>query len=180
MSLSEFLNYRIVNGEKEILPWMSVSTVEFLEQVLTKEMEVFEFGCGGSTVYIYKRVKSMISIEHDSRWKDFIQRQCDENNNLIINLVDGEDFPDAILAYDKLFDLVIIDGENREKCLFNAWDKIKIGGILLFHDSDRPEFVDVIKKEISNRVGWEFMHFGGPIQLGNYKNDAAVFAKKVQ
>lgn len=31
-------------------------------------MMVFEYGCGGSTVFLAQRVKSLVSVEHDQQW----------------------------------------------------------------------------------------------------------------
>lgn len=51
-------------------PWITFAAFDFLKQILTKEMRVFEYGSGGSTVYYAKRVKEVISVEHDQLWND--------------------------------------------------------------------------------------------------------------
>ena len=49
-------------------PWITFPAIEFLQRILTPEMRVFEFGAGGSTVFFAKRVKEIISVEHDPAW----------------------------------------------------------------------------------------------------------------
>lgn len=50
------------------IPWITFSAISFLEKNLTKTMRVFEYGSGGSSVFIARRVQSLVSVEHDSFW----------------------------------------------------------------------------------------------------------------
>jgi len=50
------------------IPWITFSATKFLEHTLTKEMVVYEFGSGGSTLFLAKRVKQVYSVEHDKTW----------------------------------------------------------------------------------------------------------------
>lgn len=49
-------------------PWIPFSALEFLEKILRKEDRVFEFGSGGSTVFLSKRAGELTSVEHDREW----------------------------------------------------------------------------------------------------------------
>lgn len=49
-------------------PWMCFEAINFLERILTINSKVFEFGSGGSTLFLVSRVKHLVSVEHDPEW----------------------------------------------------------------------------------------------------------------
>jgi hypothetical protein len=51
-------------------PWIAFAAIEFLEKILHREMLVYEYGSGGSTLFFAQRVKEVISTEHDRAWYD--------------------------------------------------------------------------------------------------------------
>lgn len=50
------------------VPWMTFEVLEWLESYLSPNKLIFEYGSGGSTIFISKRVKKIISVEHDKNW----------------------------------------------------------------------------------------------------------------
>jgi hypothetical protein len=50
------------------VPWVNFWAREWLESYLKPEMTVFEYGSGGSTVFVARRVRKLISVEHDPQW----------------------------------------------------------------------------------------------------------------
>ena len=60
-------------------PWITFAAIEFLENTLTKEMKVFEYGVGGSTAFFLKRVNEVISVEHDPEWLEKVSEKILEN-----------------------------------------------------------------------------------------------------
>jgi hypothetical protein len=61
-----------INGKssaiKDERPWLTFSALRFLEKILNSNMQVFEYGSGGSTLYFAKRCRHLISVEHDQEW----------------------------------------------------------------------------------------------------------------
>lgn len=51
-------------------PWLTFGATHFLESRLERSMRVFEYGCGGSTIFLALRIGQVISVEHDRRWSD--------------------------------------------------------------------------------------------------------------
>ena len=49
-------------------PWVPFNAMEYMDSLLNKESKVFEYGVGGSTIFLSKRVGELISVEHDSEW----------------------------------------------------------------------------------------------------------------
>jgi len=53
----------------ENTPWIVFGAIQYLESKLnTKSTIYFEFGSGASTLFFAKRVKSLISVEHNREW----------------------------------------------------------------------------------------------------------------
>jgi len=55
------------------LPWLTFLAIEFLEEFLEPHMAVCEYGSGGSTLFFARRVRELVSIEHDPQWHKRVQ-----------------------------------------------------------------------------------------------------------
>ena len=66
---------------KDQTPWMTFHATLFLERTLTREMRVYEYGSGGSTLFFDKRVLEVVSVEHDPVWAETVQAALDRENN---------------------------------------------------------------------------------------------------
>jgi hypothetical protein len=49
-------------------PWITFPARYFLRRILTRDFRVFEFGAGGSTLFFAKRVKELVTVEHEAEW----------------------------------------------------------------------------------------------------------------
>ena len=150
------------NPVKEQIPFIPFRAQEWLNHFLKSDMCVFEYGSGGSTLFIAKRVKSMVSIEHDQKWYQYIDaalkkraiKNCEylliepENGDLMLkdsNLISSQLIFKPFKKYitqieeypDNSFDLVSVDGKARNLCVKYAIRKVRKGGILLLDDSNR-------------------------------------------
>jgi len=56
------------NSLTDAQPWLSFGAIEFLKSILSANMNVFEYGSGGSTLFLAARAKQVISVEHDKQW----------------------------------------------------------------------------------------------------------------
>ena len=70
------------NSVRDQIPWISFSAIRYLESILTPEMKVFEYGSGGSTIFWGKRVKQVISVEHDLGWYNKMKNELSRLNML--------------------------------------------------------------------------------------------------
>lgn len=64
-------------------PWLVFTSIKFLRNYLQKDMIVFEYGSGGSTEFLRKRVRLVISIEHDKEWYEKVHQYF--RNEKVIN-----------------------------------------------------------------------------------------------
>lgn len=63
------------------LPWICYEAIWSLEACLKKNMKVFEYGCGGSTLFFADRGCSVVSIEHNPEWCSLIGSLISNHNN---------------------------------------------------------------------------------------------------
>jgi hypothetical protein len=149
------------------LPWMPYPAIAFLEQTLKPHHRVLEFGSGGSTLFLARRVGSVVSVEHDPGWgqnvRTILEKQAITHVDYrIIPPEQGNDPPTSsdVAPYagmnfshylavlnefgESEFDVLLIDGRVRNQCVRQAWPKLKAEGILLLDNSDRPKYQPAI------------------------------------
>ena len=54
-------------------PWMTYAAAEFLSGWLRKDMSVFEWGSGGSTIFFANHAKQVTAIEHEEAWAEQVR-----------------------------------------------------------------------------------------------------------
>ena len=162
------------------LPWYTYPAIEYLSQFDYRQKNVFEFGCGYSSLFWANRAKKVISIEDNPEWfakwrKEFC---C---SNLDIRLRDeGENYYKAICEDTKKYDVIIIDGKCRAECAAHAILKLNDNGMIILDDSDRVntsrEYVDAIRilKE-HNLIQVDFYGF---CPLNNYTKTTSLFLSR--
>jgi hypothetical protein len=96
-------------------PWITFPAIDFIKKIISKEMIVYEFGTGGSTLFFANRAKKIISVEHDPLWMEKISNAIKKrgyNNwqgNLIEPIKDNEFYkkdpsnPDDYISSSKDF-----------------------------------------------------------------------------
>lgn len=153
------------------IPWLPYDAIRYLDFLLTKDMRVFEYGSGGSTVWISQRVNILHSVEHDITWHNSVYEALRNQgiNNCTLTLIpperhthdDPSDLPyysarcegnfkkyvQSITAFpDESFDVVIIDGRCRPACLTHAIPKVRPGGYLILDDSNRERYQIAVRR----------------------------------
>lgn len=157
-----------LDGEQ---PWWPYSAQRFVAQHLAPGARVFEFGGGGSTLWLGPRTSEVVCVEHNPDWFDALQTVVAPHVRLIMAppMKDGlipseaeegvyfDDYVKTICAEnDQSFDLVIVDGRARLACLTASLDKVRRGGMLLLDDSDRPRY-----RRAHEEVTWPRRHLRG-------------------
>lgn len=66
------------------VPWFTYGAIEFLEKELTNEQSVFEFGGGQSTLYWAQRLRSVLGVDHDPAFVDYVGQALPENARLML------------------------------------------------------------------------------------------------
>jgi len=167
-------------------PWIAFKAERFLREILRKDMKIFEYGSGSSTLYFSRRVAQVFSIEHHQGWFEQLQQMIDQQalKNVDCRLIEPETvnenqdpaYLSSLPLYhhetfeiyvksidtfpDEYFDLVMIDGRARTDCIARAKNKIKCGGYLVVDNSERKHYFDG-NDFLRNEKEWETRHIVG-------------------
>lgn len=156
------------------LPWYTYSTIAFLVSRLPSDVDVFEYGCGYSTLWWMRRARSVISVEHAGSWAESIRLMANPNVQLIEVPVDQEEsYATTIESTGKKFDVVVVDGENREACLKIAPHHLKSDGIIILDNSERSAYRDGILHLRSE--GFRHVDFIGMGPINTYDWTTSIF-----
>lgn len=123
------------------LPWINYNVIELLDRRLKKDMLLFEYGSGYSTLYFAARVGRVFSVEHDLKWYNRVLPQLPPNVDLLYRSMD--DLPaycSAILDTRHTFDVVVIDGRERITCAQTACQALSSRGVIIFDDAQREKY----------------------------------------
>lgn len=125
-----------VDRDGNSLPWYTYPAIEFLKQVDFTDKDVFEYGCGNSTLFWSQRAKSVTSVEHDAKWFDNIRSRASGLHNVsIIHRADKDAYVNEIREHAG-FDVVVLDGLHRLECARASVPLLRSGGIILLDNSD--------------------------------------------
>ncbi len=167
-----------VNAENEPIPWYTYPAIEFLEDKVKSDFTVFEFGSGQSTLWWAERVKQVISIESDQNWFNEITQQMPQNVKLNLE-TDEQKYGNFILLYpDQYFDVIIVDGINRNGCLEKSLGKIKENGLIIFDNTDDYRYDSSLR--LLSSLGYKRIDFWGLIPGYVYKNCTSLFFKSTE
>ena len=144
------------------LPWISYRAIDRLEEVVSRESTVFEFGGGGSTLWFAERCRSVVTVEHDPQWFPALEELVGNLENVeLIHETDQDDWSGYVNAIghfpDAHFDLVVVDGRERVRCLEQAMPKVKPGGYLVLDNSDRARY----QRALTFAAAWPSETFRG-------------------
>ncbi|MDH6099008.1 class I SAM-dependent methyltransferase [Anabaenopsis sp. FSS-46] len=166
---------QIINGDNQPIPWYTYPAIEFIEDKVKGDFLVFEFGSGHSSLWWGGRVKEVISVESDGGWFKEINQQMPGNVKLNLESDEGK-YADFILSYpDEYFDVIIVDGINRNRCLENSLSKVKEDGLIIFDNTDVYHYDSSLRLLLSQ--GYKRIDFWGLIPGYVYKNCTSVFFK---
>ncbi len=125
-----------VNRQGEPIPWYTYPAIEYLNQLDLSTKEVFEFGCGSSSLYWARKARAVTSLEAREVWYNRIKDQAPPNLQLICRGVDDA-YVQTIYEAGKKFDIIVIDGMLRYPSTEAALDCLKADGLIIFDNSDR-------------------------------------------
>jgi len=136
------------------LPWFSYGAIDHLRQVVRPEHEVFEFGSGGSSVFLARRARSVHCVENDAAWHAVVTARASalglSNLHCALHAFgDAEaahfkDLPYFRALENRQFDIIVVDGfcgfttgtygELRPHCFRLALAAVRPGGLIVVDD----------------------------------------------
>lgn len=145
---------------KNAAPWFVHCSIEFLEGRILPDWCCFEWGSGGSTIWLAELAGTVVSVEHNDEWYSRVDgwlREYGLSDQVTLNYIPlTNGYADAILKYPgNHFDLIEIDGRQRAFCIENALPRLKPGGILVVDNSEREQY----QESLAAVKRWEHVDF---------------------
>jgi len=150
------------------VPWWTYRSIDEVEDWLAARPQparVFEYGSGASTAWLARRSGSVHSVEHDTGFASLMAELLAGVDNAEVAVrppvpsttpvvpsakegyagLDFASYVDAIDAVDGDFDLVVVDGRARERCLTKALERLAPDGIVVFDNTRRRRYRHAIE-----------------------------------
>ncbi len=150
------------------VPWWTFDASDGVADFLRRRpgAHAFEWGSGASTVWLARRCRGVVSVEHDAAWAERVRPALP--GTVSLRLVEPEpatpgpgsvvsakpgfsglDFRAYVAAIDRvprLFDLIVIDGRAREACLDRAVERLADGGLIVLDNVERARYRDAVAR----------------------------------
>jgi hypothetical protein len=157
-------------------PWWNAPAIRYLQKNLPARARAFEWGSGGSTVWLASRGAEVVAIESEPDWHRRVSERVPEAE---VRLIPGADsgtlrselqlrdqgkhfFDDYVAAIDLFpdasFDVVIIDGIARCECAKRAGRKVKPNGFVVLDDTNAEH---LFAPAFAFFPGWEVTRLRG-------------------
>jgi hypothetical protein len=135
-----------------------ISAVEDILSSFGQHVDVLEWGSGGSTVCFTEFLRNRgisytwLSIEYNRIWYERISSlvKDDKNTKLVLfdvgNTENKQRYTnmDEYAAYPRTlgnkYDVIVVDGRKRRRCILEASKMLKPGGVAILHDARRTHY----------------------------------------
>ncbi len=137
-------------------------------------MVLFEFGCGYSTRFFSKYLRSVTSVEHDRSWYSRMKPDLPDNVNLLfVPYHPNADYCRTPQTVRNSFDVILVDGRDRVNCVKRSFHSLTDIGVIILDDSQRREYAEAFSF-LEDR---QFRHitFTGLRPTGFLEDSATIF-----
>lgn len=173
---SSFDNQQAMDQQGDPLPWVTYSFIDFIKPRLSKNLSIFEYGSGSSTLFYAKHVKRVVSVEHDEAWYNKIVKSKAQNAEMIFSKLEtGGEYSKKAATLGEQFDIIIVDGRDRVNCCISSISALTPAGVLVLDDSERPEY-DKARTFLKD-AGFKELSFSGISPGLFYLKATSVFYK---
>lgn len=161
------------------IPWMTYSSIDFIKPRLKSTFDLFEYGCGNSTLFYASLVHTVTSVEHEEDWAELVKKKSPENVTLLTqDLEYGGDYCKSCIGQSMKYDIVVIDGRDRVNCVKQVVSSgaLKEDGVIIFDNTDRTCYEEAYLLLLN--LGYKRLDFFGIGPLVQIKTCTSVFYKK--
>lgn len=163
---------RPVDAMGKPLPWFTYPAIDFLSQFDFESKNIFEYGCGMSTLFWLDRKANVYGVEDNPKWFAEVIKLSDGKAQ--IELSKDNNYVYSIKSLNMRFDLIVIDGKYREECLNTSLDHLNEDGIVILDNSDRhPDLCKFVREN-----GFTEIDFHGFGPLNEYTWTTSLFFKR--
>lgn len=164
---------RPIGPDGEPLPWYTYPAIYFLTRRIKREMRVFEYGSGNSTLWWASRVVAVTSCEHHEGWFAEMSPKVPANVSYMQRNLENGQYANALLEKSDLFDIIVIDGRDRVACASAALQRLTDDGVIVWDNSNRgryrPAYVEL------DRHGFRRLPFKGHGPISKQEWETSIF-----
>lgn len=173
--LKSFRMGQPVDADGEPTPWLTYGAIHFLQRRPLGDLTVFEWGSGNSTIWWAKKAQHIVACEHDFEWYSKVQKNLPPNAEIHhIPLNDKKErYSHFLSAINKTFDVVVIDGRQRNACARNCLEGLTERGVIIFDNTHRAKYLDGIR--FLEDAGFRRLEFLGMAGLAAIKTETTIF-----
>lgn len=144
-----------------LLPWYTLSCLEWLTKQDVSKWNVFEFGVGYSTIWWKLNAAFVKGIDSNPKWARAMGAKLIEQ--------EGGELKHSVIAYNahidnyelNQYDCIVIDGDNRLQCLDFCLPYVRKGGYVIVDNWGQEDFPNTKEAE-ELLVGWQKQLFKQP------------------
>jgi hypothetical protein len=158
------------------VPWCTYAFNHFIEPRLQERFNIFEFGSGNSTKWYAARVHSVTSVEHNKTWFELIKNAVP--SNVSVNYApasENGEYANFCKNTGKQYDLIIVDGIDRNNCIYQSVHSLSPDGVLVLDNSERTEYT--AGKNFLHENGFKVIDFTGLGPGIAYNSTTSIFYK---
>lgn len=171
-----FDKQQAVDGNGNPIPWVTYSFIDFIKPRLTKDLSIFEYGSGNSTLFYAKNTRRVVSVEHDEAWFRKIVNQKANNAEMIFCELDkGGLYSQKANSLEEKFDIIIVDGRDRVNCCKHSINALTEAGVIVLDDSERQNYSEA--RVFLKEKGFKELSFSGISPGLFYEKATSVFYK---
>jgi len=161
-----------VDREGDYVPWITYPAIDFLDNINFTDCSVFEYGSGSSSFWWSNKANLVTSVEMDTSWYKKMA-QLVPDNVCLIHVENGGLYPHAINKFNKKYDVVVVDGAERYKCVVASINKVSDRGIIIL---DNAEWYPNSARELRSN-GFAQIDFYGLSPNNSFPSITSVFYK---
>jgi predicted O-methyltransferase YrrM len=149
-----------IDAKGHELPWVTYAFIDFIKPRLNNTLSVFEYGSGSSTIFYARRVRKVISVEHDRSWYNKIVNVKPLNAEMIFTeLHPNGEYSKKAASLPEKFDIIIVDGRDRVNCCKHSVKALSPTGVLVLDDSERSHYLEA--RTYLKHEGFKELSFSG-------------------
>lgn len=142
MGIKPIEHWRTLDEKGDVMPWYTRGACQWLLDYGVNGKEVFEYGCGQSTIWYRNNGAFVYGVDNNPEWA---------NGAFVTD--DKEEYINSPSPYK--YDLIIIDGMYRDDCTEIALQCLHKGGYLIADNWDQEDFEWTKTKELTKHLPFQ-------------------------
>lgn len=161
-----------VRADGEPTPWITYPALDYLSQLDFSQATVLEYGSGSSSLWWARRALQVTSVESEREWTEWLKHRAPANLQ-VIGPVTGSEYVSRALEAATVFQVIVVDGKQREACAAAAVPHLAKGGLLILDNSDwYPQICAALRERGLHEIDF---HGFGPVN--DYAWTTSIFIR---